>query len=528
MLPRLGLALPFALLLGCPGPWPDIVSCADLDLCSTGEPSTSLDMSPSASGVQTVTGDVPTTTAADPDTTGAPPDLPPELPQILDPELLPDYLDHPGEIAVTVLATHAEGVRMQIDDGEPVELTQAGPDKFTGEIAVYTGFDNGEHTAAFTPWSGMLVGPTVAEEYVVALPKPGAEVDWDQGFDGLVAALAVLPDGRPVELGTHSIQKGTPRCYLRLRDTRGESVEYDDLLAPAHCRAIDLHIDRDTGVLRVLVERKTDDGLIWWAGEIPGWGAPPTQLTQGQPGDVAHALAAHDDLVAVCGARPAAEDALVVFLRPGEDPDTRPLEYTNLQNDETLVSIAHDCAFADDTLVLTGTTTGIHEQNTERERLFILELDPASDDTKPSWIVAGPGPGVQSRALALAIGGDGRYYLAGTTCADICVPEGEVRIYSPGGVLDDQIPLGPLGSDQFGPHDIAWSPAGHVVVARGALQDQTSLFMVQAFKLHDAGALWTYIAAGKPGVQLALAVAVGPFGEVYAGGLGPAFAIVGG
>ena len=35
---------------------------------------------------------------------------------------------------------------------------------------------------------------------------------------------------------------------------------------------MDLAIDRDTGVMHVLLERKSGDGLVWWAGEMPGWG----------------------------------------------------------------------------------------------------------------------------------------------------------------------------------------------------------------------------------------------------------------
>jgi len=40
--------------------------------------------------------------------------------------------------------------------------------------------------------------------------------------------------------------------------------------------------------------------------------------------------------------------------------------------------------------------------------------------------------------------------------------------------------------------------------------------------------LWTFTPNDKQALQIAFAVAVGPFGEIYAGGIGPAFAVIGG
>jgi hypothetical protein len=57
------------------------------------------------------------------------------------------------------------------------------------------------------------------------------------------------------------------------------------------------------------------------------------------------------------------------------------------------------------------------------------------------------------------------------------------------------------------------------------------MFKVQAVAPGGALPLWTYIPVNKLGLHLALAVAVGLFGEVYAGGIGdddhPAFARIG-
>ena len=46
------------------------------------------------------------------------------------------------------------------------------------------------------------------------------------------------------------------------------------------------------------------------------------------------------------------------------------------------------------------------------------------------------------------------------------------------------------------------------------------MFKVQAVAPGAALPLWTFIPNDKKGPQIAVAVAVGPYGEVYAGGIG--------
>jgi hypothetical protein len=123
-------------------------------------------------------------------------------------------------------------------------------------------------------------------------------------------------------------------------------------------------------------------------------------------------------------------------------------------------------------------------------------------DDDPMWTVAGPGPNVQSRAHALDVDDMGRYHIVNYTCDDLCVPDGEVRVYEPGGVLAAQVQLGPLGSLWLGPHDIAWSPAGYAVVAFGELQDQDSVFKVQAVAPGKPEPLWTFLPQDRQGQQL--------------------------
>jgi len=98
--------------------------------------------------------------------------------------------------------------------------------------------------------------------------------------------------------------------------------------------------------------------------------------------------------------------------------------------------------------------------------------------------------------------------------------------------IDAPAEIGPLGSSWFGPHNIAWSPAGYAVVAFGEMQGQSFVFKVQAFAPGDPVPLWTFLPNNKQGFQLALAAAVGPHGEVYVGGVAvddqPAFKRIGG
>lgn len=539
-------ALPLAFLCGCPQVWPDLVTCEEQNACETTEPAATGDGgAPTTSdGVNQgdSSGDTGNSSSGfDPETgaesIGTTTGEPAELPLILTRTVNPDYTAVNAALDVLVTADHADGVRMELDNGDIVDLTPLGAGEFGGQILAYSGLGNGEKTAWFTPWRDALVGETVDAEYVIALPPAGYELYWNaDNLDGNVAAIGVLPDGRPVEFGTYH-EMGEPRCYLRLRDKSGEPVDLVDVLPEAYCRAIDLKVDRDTDVMHLLLERKNGNDLVmWWAGESPGWGIAPKNIGIGEVGDTALALASRPGLVAVCGAKPVATtdklDALAVLLRPGQKPkevlfDHRPI--TKHKFAET----ARDCMFADaggDTLVLVGEARGDHADDfdpIERDRRMVIEYDVAAD-AKPKWFVGGPGPGVQSRILAVDVDDQGQYHTVGYTCLDVCEPEGEVRVYSPGGALESLVPMGPLGSAWFGPHDIAWSPAGYAVVALAEQQGQSVVFKVQAFAPKTYEPLWTFTPSDKKGNQIALAVAIGRVGEVYAGGIGPAFTVVGG
>ena len=538
-----------ALMLGCP-PLPEFVTCEEEDACGTTQPGSTGNSGPptTSDGVNTVTGDeadASDSTAAPneesgADTTGTTGEAA-EPPLIISRVVMPDYTDVNALLLASVTADHADGVRMLLDSGELSELTPLGAGEFEGHIEAFSGLDNGKHQAIFEPWKNVIVGEPASADYVIALKTPGSPIDWDvTNIVGDIVAIAILPDGRPVEFGTFE-DMGMPRCYVRRREKNGDAGEFIAVLAGAHCTAIDMTIDRATGVIHLLLERKSGDGLKWWAGQMVGWGAGLKNIGIGEVGDTALALASRPGLVAVCGSTPVEtmdeRDALVVLLRDGQAPDVRALDYKppgDLEGHQ-FGDTARDCAFsiAGDTLVLVGEANGKHEllQNEKLDRLMLIELDTAAD-TEPKWTVVGPGPGIQSRANAVAIDDQGQYHMAGYTCPEVCALEGEVRVYAPGGELVSQIPLGPLGSAWFGPHDIAWSPAGYAVVALGAKQGQSLVFKVQAWASKVFVPKWTFLPIDQQGPQRALAVAVGPFGEVYAGGISegnhPVFVVIGG
>jgi len=258
------LPLPLAFVLGCPNVWPDFVTCEEADACETTGPSSSTGgVAPTTSdAVQTVTGNSSggsSSTAPDAEmslgSSGATTGEPAEPPTILGREVKPNYTAVNAVLEVAVTADHSDGVQMQLDNGDVIELTPFGPGEFGGQIPAFTGLGNGQHTALLTPHRDAIQGETLGVDYVIALPPPGYEVSWDTGeVDGQVVALGVLPDGRPFEFGTY-YEMGEPRCYLRAHAKTGEPEDLVPLLPLAHCSAIDAKIDHDTGEIYVLVER---------------------------------------------------------------------------------------------------------------------------------------------------------------------------------------------------------------------------------------------------------------------------------
>ena len=540
----LAAAIIFACSAACIPDWdpPGGMSCADecstsstgVDPTSTGDqaPTTSTqDTGVDSTGVDsTGTGNEPgsSTTAAEPE----------EPPSIVGFDVEPDLIEDNGLIKVEVSTLHADGVRMLLETGDVIELTQGEADSFSGNIAAFTGDDNGEHVAILTPYRAGLEGEPKPAPYYIALPKPGSETDWETGNligSGFVVAMGVLPDRRRVELGTF-YEKGEPRCFLRVRDLDGNWGQGDFMsVLPAYCTATDLTVNPETGAMHVLVDRKGDGGMRWWLAEIASWGKGAKQIGVGSLGDKALALARHPDMVAVCGAKKVATgdllDAFTVLVRPGQDGQERPFDYyPKFDQKHTFTETIRDCAFEGDTLVMVGEAWGAHDlpNPIQRDRLTLLEYDVVTDEEK--WSVAGQNLGIQSRALTLTVDDLKRYHVAGYHCLDDCEPEGDLWGFLPGGMFFTHTPLGQLGSNS-GPHDIAWSPAGYMVIASGEAQGQSYTFKVEAFAPENPVPLWTFTPKDMQGLQIAFAVAVDLYGKVCAGGIGasnyPAFACIG-
>jgi len=547
---RLFLPLVLACLAGCPV-WEPLASCADFDACgtTTATGSSSEGMLPTTSasdGIQTVTGASGDEGSTLPGTesgveTGDSTGQPVELPTILDYLVTPNPIGANGPIAVTVTVEHAAGVRMETGLGHIVELTpQPQPGVFIGEIAVLTGLLNGDHAALLTPSQDGVDGETVEVPYQIALPIPGTEKLWETGDligPGQVVALATLPTGELVELGNHS-PKGEPRCFLRLRDKDGLWAPADvvDVLPDTPCSAIDLKIDIQ-GAVFVLVNQQSNDGLRWRLMKLTAWGQSAKHMGLGAKYEVAVALAHHESgMVAVCGTAPTGQidkvDAMAQIFRPGLPVEPWVVDYwPEGKMAHLFAERTRDCVFVGDTLALVGEAYGHHGlELKQRDRLFILRLDTAAKID--AWSVALPGDKLQSGAQAVDVDDEGRLVIGGYTCDDDCKPLGDLRIYDGQGTLVWQTSLGPFSTKSFAVQDLSWSPAGYAVVATGGGAGNEVAFTVRAFASSQVEALWTFTRKDLQVLHLALALAIGNYGEVYAGGLGangyPAVAFIAG
>lgn len=510
---------------------------------STGDPTIPTTTSDDP-GVQTVTGDDPPgTSEPDPtNTTTATTGAPVDPPAILGFDLDPNPITVNGLIAVSVTAQNADGVRMELDDGTEIELESREPDLFAGAIPIFSGLLNGKHDAVLTPWQApKLDGESATAPYIVQLPTPGDPIFWETGDligPGQVVAMATLPTGELVELGTHSPQ-GKSRCYLRRRDKGGGwgPGDFAEVLPGIGCAAIDLQID-ELGALHILVNREGNDGLRWWSAKISGWGLGAKNIGTGTKGETATALALHPSgSTAVCGFAPSPkpatdDDAMAWVFRPNQPGEILALDYKpGIFEPHWFSERTRDCMYSGDNLVLVGEARGEYEDKTVRDRLFMLNVDTATKFL--TWTVAPKGAKTtQSAAQTMSLDDQGRILIAGYICTDDCDPEGELRIYDPDGTLAWVASLGAFPTPQWTAQDIAWSPAGYIVVATGGTQGNETAFTVRAFAPFKYDPVWTFVREDDQVLSFANALAFGMFGEVYAGGFGangyPAVAYIAG
>ncbi|HGG57880.1 MAG TPA: hypothetical protein ENK31_08815 [Nannocystis exedens] len=455
-----------------------------------------------------------------------------------------------GPIEVTVLA-EAGGVRLiygaeQFQGETEVELVEVEDGIFKGEIPVFTGLDNGEgHVATAVPWNGSEEentyeeGEAVDAWYTIDLEEPGEQALWQTGDSkgtgfGEVRAIGVLQNGDVLELGMAG--KGQSRCYLHRRGKGGILIDNRKLLPGVQCEAIDMTIGDDDRIA-VLMRRRVDGEWFWVLVEIPEWGAEPQEIDVGSKDEVAYALAEFNGTLAVCGAAPTVQpsdltDAMVVIFPPGELGKPQLFDYAGNDKKHQYDDRATDCGFLDaQKLFVVGDTYGKHDEIIDEylTRRFDLVYDMLEGTGEPE---AAGAQAKQSFATAVAVDTiSGRVAITGYVCNDDnCTPDARLWEVDAEGTQVSETSLGLYKIPIFAPHDVVWSPANYVIVASGGLLGENTEFVVRGYELGNDEPLWIYSRKDVDVINVALTVAAGAFGEVYAGGWGadgyPAFAII--
>ncbi|MCB9565635.1 MAG: hypothetical protein H6710_00135 [Myxococcales bacterium] len=492
---------------------------------STSEPGGSpLPGSPNATSDDATTS---TATTGEPESTGTSGSPPAGPPSIIDVEISPKPILHNGPITIEVDAEDADGVRLELESGELIELVDAGPGIFVGELAARTGLDNGEHPVTLTPWREDQEGEPVEATYTISLPKAGSEGLWETGDligAGFVSALGLLPGGDLIELGTVYINDD-PHCYLRRRDKSGAWWDADvvPVLGDQTCTAMDLKV-ADDGTIYLLLLRHDNGVARWWLGKLPAWGDATKNLRIGNPGEEAVALALDGEKVAVCGSVPTefidGKDAAVWIYTPDLPGPPKIFDYQVGMYGHWSGETVRDCIFAGDELVLVGDALGKHEGQLEkaRNRHFILRYNQLTQEER--WLVASIGLGAQSGATAVAVDDQGQVLTAGYRCADDCDPMGMLQIHDADGLVW-HADIGAWPNKGYAARDLVWSPAGYAVLASGGSQGSEDAFMVRAYAPGEQVApLWTYTRADADLVHLAQTLVIGTFGEIWAAGFG--------
>ncbi|MEZ4453970.1 MAG: hypothetical protein R3B09_31220, partial [Nannocystaceae bacterium] len=348
--------------------------------------------------------------------------------------------------------------------------------------------------------------------------------------NGRVAAVGVLPSGEVIEFGSFYVDN-KDACYLRRRAKDG-SWSDDDLVAVLPgigCTAMDLEIG-DDGSLHLLALRDGQGGLRWWLGEVPTWGEAVKHRGSGAPGELAHALALSpwDGTLAVCGSTPTASpddlsDAMVEIFRPGMPGYPKTYDYLRAVDEvHKFDEVARGCDFVtEDRLAVVGEVSGADWDNIKRKHRFDILYDLEADlgDLR----VAEPGLVTQSVASALAVDDEGRVWVLGYQCNDACKPEGMLWMIDSDGEIGPAVSLGLHTIEARAPTRIRWSPARYLVVASGELAGHQPAVSLRAFAPLGAEPLWSYSHPSPGALHLVQGLGIGPFGEIYGGGVSDGF-----
>ncbi len=507
---------------------------------SSGAPATEDPLPTSGgSGVVTTTAGLGTSTGPD-DDTGEPStsststgEEPAAVPEIEAWELGPNPLETPGAMALKVTTKNATKVTMQVKSkggtGPEVTLDVDDVDVFAGELVFASSMANGDdYVAHLVPHGGNGAGFAVDVPFSVALPGAGEESFWesiDALGKGQVVALTVLPDDDVVEFGTLT---ATSQCYVRRRRPTGVWTMKDDVwvLPQSPCAAIDVAAT-PAGELYLLTSVGGPKDPNWRLERAGSFGGALSYVRQGVSKEVAYALALGADRAVVCGTRPGGInlDATAWMFPFGKAPTVAVFDYVppGVMEKDKFAETPRDCVIAGDTLAFAGEVYGQHDAKDPNEvytnRLLLLEYAWKTDTV--TWMVDEPDQGVQSGSRAIAVDPKGGYYVGGYTCTAPCVARvGDLRRYAPNGAISWYQPLAP---QLVPPRAIAWHPGGYVALVSAKVDTPfESAFLVQAWRPYEYPALWAYDKKVLDTLHEASAIVIGPFGQVYAGGVGSA------
>ncbi len=462
--------------------------------------------------------------------------------EILEVILTPDPILYNGPILVSVVTENVASVSLEFGamlvQGETVlELEEVGAGIFEGKISILTGLDSGQHSALVVPRNQDDVeGEPVEVSYTVSF-EAGSEAFWEvyqEEGPGQVSSIAVLPDGDVFEFGMSG--NGNSRCYLRRRSKGGAWKGVLKVLPGVECKAIDIEVG-DDGTIDLLLSRYTNGGWVWWLAEMPAWGADLETVSFGGKGEVAYALAEYDGMLAVCGSAPTLEkkdltDVMVKVYRPDLAGQSKTFDYWPLGNEpHRFDEVARGCSFTGrSSLLLVGDAYGWHDdQKIFRNRSFDLYYD--LTENKGEFRVADAGFVTQSFATDVDVSPTGWAVISGYLCSDNCKQsEGYLQVLDGEGKLTWETSTGVHALPAFASHAVRWSPANYIVLASGGIDGSVTPFLLRAYAPGDSEPLWTYSREDFNVLNLALTLAIGTFGEVYAGGWGesgfPVFVIV--
>lgn len=458
-------------------------------------------------------------------------------PEVLSVSLAPKAIASNGPITVEVHAAASDSVRLALDTGATIDLSETAPGTFVGAFPVLTGLDNGPHIATVTPARDDIDGESADAVYTVALPEPGSEIYWETGDlllgKGWVDAVGLLPSGELIELGTRLDEQDIHRCYLRRRNPEGGWGPQDviDIMPGQECKGVDLVV-RENGTIHALVSWKVNaDEWSWWLSDIPEWGTNALTMASGAAGEDATALAYRDGVLAICGAVPSGFGDLDTFIRVlglERGPMSRTFDYLPPGwGDEKVHWFSEtpsDCSFGDptaETLVVVGEALGQHVEGVERSRRFMLPAGLDGDDSS-AFSVGQPGIVSQSYANAVDVDSEGHVLATGYVCEYPCTEtvEGRLWIYDLEGQELWESSLGVFSYWFLAPQALRWSPAGYMLIGHGGLIGDDDTFTVRAFASFSKEHLWSYTRADFFATHWATALTIGPFGHICAGGFG--------